>query len=816
MSNRKLKKYITEAVILTVIFLIAVNVFGHFTNKGNDNMTADMGAASYPQISFSYSGYTINTIPGYSQEMDIASLRDTITPVSGGKLEINIRHLDNQITSAECNIYSLDGKDRILETKVDDPGRVVTINLSDTTVIEQEKVLQVVLNLEEDRSIYYYTRIVDDSGKHAQECLDYIKDFHENALAKAEGAGVGKAIEPSEEGDNTTLQHVTIHSDYDHVTWGELEPQVEGGESWLIKELNDTSSSVQLEYQVRCQGEENEDDLYKVKEFFRVRYKADSKVGLLLDYDRTMNQIFDPTRKVLNEKGILLGIADPQTPYLMNKGGTKVAFVQADELWQYNRDSDEISLVFSFAATENTDDRNRTSQHKIEILDMDKLGNVTFAVYGYMNRGDHEGDVGVAVYRYSTEQNSVEERVFLSTKKSYGHAVCELGKMVYYGADRNMLYAIIDGVFYEVNVEKGRIKELVSGLEDGQYVVSEDRRLIAYQTGENEETSVAVQIMNLSTGQERSIECAEDESIKPLGFMRGDFVYGVSKDADAGTSASGETIHPICRIEIQNSKGKVIKTYENEGIYILSASFDDNMITLNRVTKDGDTYTSIIEDYITNNEEKKESNIYLESYSTSLKQTQMRILDSDGIEDKEPKVLKPKQILAENPKTFSFDESAKDGQYFVYGYGELKGIYERAGEAVVQADAYNGVVVTDEQEYVWERGNRNLQYSITEKDDILRTMEEQLQAGETPVNVVKQFYDGKSLDLTGCTVEELMYIINQDRPVIAISGTSKPIILVGYTESTVTYIDVKSGEKKTVSVEKMENMTQKSGHTYIA
>ena len=37
------------------------------------------------------------------------------------------------------------------------------------------------------------------------ECLNYISDYHENALAKAENAGVGAALEPTDDADNTTL-----------------------------------------------------------------------------------------------------------------------------------------------------------------------------------------------------------------------------------------------------------------------------------------------------------------------------------------------------------------------------------------------------------------------------------------------------------------------------------------------------------------------------------------------------------------------------------------------------------------------------------
>ena len=105
-----------------------------------------------------------------------------------------------------------------------------------------------------------------------------------------------------------------------------------------------------------------------------------------------MEQIFDVTKQILNEKGLLLGIAKPDTPYMDNEEGTRVAFVQADELWNYNKEDDELSLIFSFNSGEGKDERNLTAQHEIKLLDMDKKGNLSFAVYGYMNRGEHEGD----------------------------------------------------------------------------------------------------------------------------------------------------------------------------------------------------------------------------------------------------------------------------------------------------------------------------------------------------------------------------------------------------------------------------------------
>ena len=128
------------------------------------------------------------------------------------------------------------------------------------------------------------------------------------------------------------------------------------------------------------------------------------------------------------------------------------------------------------------------------------------------------------------------------------------------------------------------------------------------------------------------------------------------------------------KVEITSSKDKVIKTYEQSGIYMLSATFEDNMITLDRAVKDGDTYTGTAQDYITSSEEAKESNIYVQTYKTDLKETQVRLTYDDGISDKEPKLLKPKQVVLENVPQVSLNQKRKQTHFMcmvMEGFREL-------------------------------------------------------------------------------------------------------------------------------------------------
>lgn len=777
-------------------------------------MTADMGAATYPQVSFSYQGYALNMLSGYAKAMDIPAMRDTITPVTNQRLEINVQAYGNKISSASYTIYTLDGEEKLKEEKVKNPGENITADLSDEGLMDEERVLEISLYTE-DKTIYFYTRIVNASDASVMECLDYIRNFHESALGKVEGAGVGAAIEPSEEGDNTSFLHVTIHSDYDHVSWGSLEPEVEKGERWNIKEINSNSISVQLEYRVRCKGEENETDVYAVKEFFRVRHIADAQKTYLLNYDRTMEQIFDATKQVLNEKGVLLGIAPKNISYMVNDDGSVVSFVVANELWNYNKDTDEVSQVFSFADAENSDVRNLVTKHEIKLLEMDETGNTIFAVCGYMNRGSHEGEVGIAVYYYDMEKNSVEEKVFISSDKSYENVINEMSRLVYYSASRNMLYIMVEGTLYEFDVEMEENTALVEALNEDQYVVSEDGHLVAYQENGDLNTATKVVVKNLESGKERTAECESDECIRPLGFVKNDFVYGVAKTADTGKTVSGEMTIPMYKVEIQNSKSEIVKTYQADGTYVLDAYLKDNMVTLNRAVKDGNTYTSTSQDYITNNTEKEKSNIYLESYATDLKETQVRLTFEDGISDKEPKVLRPKQIVMEDPVVVEFEDVTHADKYYVYGYGQLLDCCEKAGEAIRLADSYSGVVVDATQNYIWERGNRDLQYTITDKDDVIQRIADRLKQKEAPVDIMKSLNDDRYLDLTGCATEELLYIINQGSPVIGMLNAENSVILIGYTDAVVIYVDPETGERSSVTYEEMDQMTQGSGNTYI-
>lgn len=827
-----MKKRIIKAGVLIAVFIAALVISSLVINSGTEDEIVDMGAPTLPRISFTVDGTEVNPLFGYVQDMDITAMRDTITPLGAdGSLTMNIEDDGNDISDIRYEVYSLDGEDMYADGKADVPDEGEQVSLSIGNILSdevREAVLKVILTAD-DETVSYYTRIAAPSDLITGKCLEYAMDFHDKAINKEGTEDLESHLEPGDESDNTTYQTVNIHSDVTHVQWGDLSPEIVGDVEWSIKESNTVYTSILSKYQVSCQDENGDTALYNVKEFFRVRFLVDTIY--LLDYNRDMEQIFQGTASEFDDNGILFGItSQDDVQYETNSDETIVAFVQERNLWLYNGEEDELTEVFSFSDQEGRDMRSKNDQHAVRIISMDDDGNLAFAVYGYMNRGYHEGEVGVGIYYFSVDTNAIEEKAFIPSTKSYAIAADELGKMVYYNHDQSMLYVLADGTLYQIDLDNDKQTTLAKGLTEEQYAVSDDGHLMAYQTtGGTEDgkedtkknnadggagtAGSAICVMNLKSGDTYTIDAGEGETVRPLGFINGDFVFGKARLSDEGTTVAGEEVSPMYEIEIRNSDNKTEAQYsfEDQNIYTTDILIEENLLTLNRVVKEGKTYNSTSQEYITNNQEREESSVTLEKYSTDVKETQLRLTFADGIGNTEPELIKPGQIASKEPLTVTLSGGDSGEKFYVYGMGELVAIYDKAGYAIQRANELSGVVISSNQEYVWERGNRDLVYST----DAAAFSKE---SGETSLAACERYmerYEAHQVDLTGCTLDQVLYVINRGCPVIALVDSNHAVLLTGYTMTDITYIDPDDGKSHTAGISALEKQTESSGNVFI-
>lgn len=830
-----MKKRVITVVVLLLVFIAALTGFSIILNQGTDDMTADMGSAKLPVISFEESGYSVNPLAGYTQEMDIPTMRDQILPISvGTSVTADIQGYQGKIHSFKYEIMTLDGKDVLKSETISEVSNTVKLELGDSISDGKEKVLRITLVTENEEKIYYYMRVIRAAEFNVQQCLEFAEYFHKTAMEEGSIAELEDYYSTDGAPEGNGLQRVTLASDLKNIGWRDLKVQTVGDIIWEIKESNETYTSVMLKYQVKAGEEEKQGDFYHVTEFFKVRFLRGR--ASLESYERTMNEVFEGKEKNFSKNGVLLGLTDDNVSYVTNEKGDHISFVQEREVWHYDKEENRISLLFSFADAENDDIRNYKDDHAVRILDMDRKGNTVFAVYGYMNRGEHEGQTGAAIYYYNIEDGYVQEKAFISSRNSGAIVQQRLSNLTYYNKTSNTLYAVFEGTLYRINLKTQEKEVIQEHLKEGQYVFSANGKYVAYQKNGNLKDADCIEVWNLEKEKNFLVEVPQEELIRPLGFVKKDIVYGVGRESDAGKDAAGEELIPFYKLEIRNGKNEVVKSYQVDGIYIRDAWVADNMITMERAVKNGNGYKNTTQDSITNNEGKKEKEIQLEKISSKSKGFQMRLTDENGIADRNPKLLKPKQMLFERAVMIDFEKAELEGSYYVYGLGKLQGIYDKAGIAIGKADTVRGVVVTSNQTKMWERGNRMLSYQIEDISPLavnpgesslsacLRQMfsyeqqnvnvQAELSKGKSVLDLLGEYSGGEAVDLTGCTLEQLCYLVGKGTPVLAMTGMDRAILLTGYSEDSFTYIDPSSGKKVTAEEKEVKKMTAGSQNAF--
>ena len=570
-EESRMKKTIIRIAVCVVVFLASALIIGSIMNQGHNNMTMEMAPATLPMITMESGGVACNELHGNTVEMDVAYQKDCITLLGEGRqANFTVDTFGREITGISTEVRSIDGS-RLIENsevtgwKANGKSFSVSLTLKDLIDTNTQYSLTLILELEGEQKVYYYTTILWNDDAHISEILEFATDFHGKLYDKEVAKELTKYLEPNSKlTDNGTFHKVNIHSSFQQITWGSLEPVQEDAASIRLTQISGNVASLLMDFVVST-GEGKNKIYYNVEEYYRVRYTSERMY--LLDYERTMTQIPDTTRMYANDK-ILLGITDENVDMMESADGNTVVFSDMGQLLSYNAATNGLTVIFSFYDKDNADRRTLYDNHGIKILDVDEGGNVKFAVYGYMNRGRHEGETGIQIISYDNSLNTIEEEVYIPYSKSYAVLKDEMEQLLYRNRQQHVYFFLENGV-YDVDLENRSAEQLVSIRQDDSLQVSENHEIIVWQEGDDINHSNQLNVRNLNTGEQTVIRTEDGEAIRPLGFMGEDIIYGVARESDIRTENSGQIFYPMYKVCISNSSGDNLKEYGQDGIYIV-------------------------------------------------------------------------------------------------------------------------------------------------------------------------------------------------------------------------------------------------------
>lgn len=841
-------KHVYRGIVLFVVFILSLVFMQRYMKDVTISFstTVSMGEATFPLMYVQNGNHTINEMHGYSSSLDAVTVRESMTYMDGSKkLKFRLEDEGNQIRKVKYEVR-LVSTNEVVEAGAtsdiieNDKGRYVEVQLIESYLQGKEYAMKLTAITSEGRKINYYTRLKFYSdASYFEEKISFCKELHEATFDKEKIKEYQSYLEYGES-DDSTLAYVDINSSIENLSWGKLKPKAVSQAVPMFTEYTRETASVVYNYYVKATTGKENPDLYLVNEFIRIRY-ANNRMYLLA-YQRTMEEVFNPELADVKMNALKVGITNNTEMELhSSEDATKLCFVQQGALWYYDTVENRAVRVFSFLGKSKDYKRSGYDHYDINVMNMDEQGNIDFMVYGYLNRGDYEGRVGIVLYQFKASENRIEELVYIPMETTYEMLKEDLNNYGYLSSN-GAFYFAINNQIYSYNIASRNLKTIASEVSDNDIILLEKEGYLAWQDSSKPRKCKKINILNLESEQLTSIDASKKENVILLGSSERNIIYGKVKTKNITTSKQGETITPFYEIVICNGEGQVVKTYAKPNIYVSEVHVVDNVITLKRVRRSTDSalgYTSVQSDSIINNMESENEGFSLKTVDSKKALNEYYIELPPAVELANlPKHKATMNTILRTSTTLVLEEElTRAEKYYVFGYGTIIDAFTNVADAIVCADNAMGAVMDSSYKIIWERGGKYLRNSINNYKQIptsgsvdsigaciamtldfngVSVNAEEISAmSESIYDILSTKYKGNTYNLTGCNLDQALYYVSAGVPVIGLKGSNQAVLLVGYDEYYVKYYDPAAMTVKTMLLAGADSMFKDNGYIFL-
>lgn len=848
--SKNVQLIILHIAVAVLCFIGALVFFNNRMGMEKGSAVAELANPSYPVLEIGNDTSSYNLMAGYKEDIDLSLVRNQITLTNNKNAVIlKLHDYDYDITAIQYTLF---------EKTPDKPTETGTLNqltknkkkniklgtLTFKNTLSENKVyyLKMAVRLNDSTRIYFYTKVQSGSGYHLDDYLAFVLKFHNNLFDKATMDENASYLETSADTIDDNLESVSINSGREAVSFGNMEVKQETKPRITLQEMNNTYTVIRVNTILSTEISDGVIQYYDLSETYKLRYTADRMY--LLDYERTMDAYYNESIIDSANNLISLGIQNEKNiSYIYSDKGYRVCFAVEGQLWYYDYQSSDMYKIYSLASENISDIRNATGNHGIKLLSMDDKGNIFYLVYGYINRGRHEGMNGIQVMKYDAKTNCNEEISFLSTSLPYDSMKEDLEKFSYLNS-KSVFYCILEGDLHEIDLEKKKDKILESGLVNESLTASKDQSIIAIEKEQNLYKNKQIEMIDLESGKKQNFTTGSDKRIRAVGFLSNDFIYGEANAVNVSKSSNGTVSFPITKIHIVDINGKTIKEYQKAGRYIMSTQIKGSILemTLGKRTG-GKIQKTGTKDYIRYKEKEESDAVTLTSKYTDTYWTQLYLKFPNYVYIQVvPDLLLTKIMVNEDDVTLNLSNSGEQlEQYFVYASGTQKAVYTNLTEAIARAYTERGNVIDSKENVLWKCIYADYA-QVAGMDNVVKVQSDakslagclsmiaavngkeaapdSIDIGKGSIEQLMKKYSGHTArNLTGCTVDEILYYVSQGSPVLAKLNSNRYVIVMSYNATKIRYLDSVTGKSTAASRTDVTNRLEKSGkvfYSYIA
>ena len=839
-------KYLYKAVVLLVVFAGALFYFGRQLESDmyEEGVQISRGEERIPFLTLASQNVEMNRLYGYNGPLDHKIVRESLTPISTDKkLQITIHDKEVRLIKLQYDIMDKDTDEVYFSGAMNAIGKdtkKLELDLDYGFQTSMEYVLSLTATTDSGRKVHYYTRLkyyTQDSF--LKEKLAFAMQFHKDTFSKSKAEQLETYLEPDGTASNDSLATVNIKSSSDLVTWGRLSPKKLSEPVPTVKEYNMETACFHLNYFVEgttASGKE----VYHVNEFYRVRFASGH--SYLLNFERTLETEYDPKLTSVQKNQLKIGITnevDMET--LVCEKTKRLFFARSGNLYCYDMDKEKnvVTKLYSSYSEQASYEYRQGGGQSIRLLKTDEEGNLYFAVYGYFPRGQYEGKVAIVLYKYVQQENMINELVYLPMDTTYQKLKQDFNDYGYVSS-RNVYYFIVANVVYSYNMESRRLTKIAENITDIGFKIIKKSNCFVWSDSQETGYGENLTVFNLENEEKVQIPKSRDgEYIRLFDVINENVVYGYVKKSDITSTTAREPLIPCYKLVIADAAGKEVKkAYSSKKQYVTNVKVEGNVMTLSRVKRSGNKkFQRIADDSILNQTEEKTSVYDLKSRVTSGTLTEWYIgFPSTFIIDEVPAYEVATDELVTSGRSVHLDE-VKVPKYYVYALGKITGSYEDPAEAIRKADEQMGVVVSASHMVVWERSGSFLMNSVaglemqeatSKVSNLAACAYMVLKANHFSVDAQKMSAKNRSLyemlgqymnepvNLTGLTLEQVLYFVSSGKYVIGMTGKSTAVVICGYDTKTVSTYNPANGKKETIGRAEMEKTFHDAGDKYVS
>ena len=177
-------------------------------------------------------------------------------------------------------------------------------------------------------------------------------------------------------------------------------------------------------------------------------------------------------------------------------------------------------------------------------------------------------------------------------------------------------------------------------------------------------------------------------------------------------------------------------------------------------------------------------------------------------------------------------------QYFVYASGTQKAVYTNLTEAITRAYEERGNVIDSKENILWKCIYADYA-QVAGMDSVVKVKSDDrslagclsmiaavngkdispssIDIGKGSVaELVKKYSGHTTRNLTGCSVDEILYYVSQGSPILAKLNSNRYVIVMSYNATKIRYLDPVTGQSTAGGRSEITSRLEKAGKVFYS